>query len=51
MVEMLEKQMKILQSGIDNVAASIKQGNEIAKEGLAIMMQGHVIAKKGFAIM
>ena len=38
MVEMLEKQMEIFQSGIDNVAASIGQGNEIAKEGLAIMM-------------
>ena len=29
--------MKNFQSGIDNVAASIRQGNEIAKEGLAIM--------------
>ncbi|XP_030951976.1 uncharacterized protein LOC115975362 isoform X2 [Quercus lobata] len=51
MVEMLEKQMEIFQSGIDNVAASIRQGNEIAKEGLAIMMQGHEIAKEGLAIM
>ena len=38
-------------SEIDNVAASIRQGNEIAKEGLAIMMQGHEIAKVGLAIM
>ena len=51
MVEMLEKQMEIFQSGIDNVAASIRQGNEIAKEGLAIMMQGHEFAKEGLAIM
>ena len=33
--------MKNFQSGIDNVAASIRQGNEIAKEGLAIMERGH----------
>ena len=33
------------------MAASIKQGNEIAKKGLAIMMQGHEIAKEGLAIM
>nr|POF08041.1 hypothetical protein CFP56_17767 [Quercus suber] len=51
MVEMLEKQMENFQSRIDNVAASIRQGNEITKEGLAIMMQGHEIAKEGFAIM
>ena len=51
MVEMLEKQMEIFQSRIDNVAASIREGNEIAKEGLAIMMQGHEIAKEGLAIM
>ncbi|KAL0005297.1 hypothetical protein SO802_012858 [Lithocarpus litseifolius] len=51
MVEMLEKKMEIFQSGIDNVAASIRQGNEIAKEGLAIMVQGHEIAKEGLAIM
>ena len=51
MIEMLEKQMEIFQSRIDNVAASIRQGNEIAKEGLAIMMQGHKIAKDGLAIM
>ena len=51
MVEMLEKQMENFQSGIDNVATSIMQGNEIAKEGLAIMMQGHEIAKEGLAIM
>ena len=50
-VEMLEKQMKIFQSEIDNVAASIRQGNKIAKEGLAIMMQGHEIAKERLAIM
>ena len=30
--EMLEKQMKIFQSRIDNVTISIRQGNEIAKE-------------------
>ena len=48
---MLEKQMEIFQSGINNVATSIRQGNEIAKEGLAIMMQGHEIAKEGLAIM
>ena len=51
MVEMLEKQMENFQSGIDNVATSIMQGNEIAKEGLAIIMQGHKIAKDGLAIM
>ena len=33
------------------MATSIRQGNEIAKEGLAIMMQGHEIAKEGLAIM
>ena len=38
MVGMLENQMENFQSGIDNVAASIRQGNEIAKAGLAIMM-------------
>nr|POE60056.1 hypothetical protein CFP56_45376 [Quercus suber] len=38
MVEMLEKQIEIFQFGIDNVAASIRQGNEIAKEGLAIII-------------
>ncbi|KAL4632963.1 hypothetical protein ACB092_04G087800 [Castanea dentata] len=51
MVEMLEKQMEIFQSGIDNVAASIRQGNEIAKGGLAIMERGNEIAKEGLAIM
>ncbi|KAF3966719.1 hypothetical protein CMV_009209 [Castanea mollissima] len=50
-LEMLEKQMEISQSGIDNVAVSIRQGNEIAKEGLAIMERGHEIAKEGLAIM
>ena len=33
------------------MAASIRQGNEIAKEGLVIMMQGHEIVKEGLAIM
>ena len=33
------------------MAASIRQGNKIAKKGLAIMMQGHEIAKEGLAIM
>ena len=33
------------------MATSIRQGNEIAKKGLAIMMQGHEIAKEGLAIM
>jgi len=51
MVEMLEKQMKIFQSRIDYVAASIRQGNEIAKKGLVIMIQGYEIAKEGLAIM
>ena len=51
MVEMLENQMKIFQSGIDNVIASIRQENEIAKEGLAIMIQGHEIAKEGLAFI
>ena len=51
MVEMLEKQMEIFQSGIDNVATSIRQGNEIAKERLTIMIQGDEIAKEGLAIM
>jgi len=51
MVEMLEKQMEIFQSRINNVAASIRQENEITKEGLAIMMQGHEIAKEGLAFM
>nr|POE55920.1 hypothetical protein CFP56_76253 [Quercus suber] len=51
MVEMLEKQIENFQFRIDNVAASIRQGNEIAKEGLAIMMQGHEIVKGGLAIM
>ena len=50
MVEMLEKQMEIFRSRIDNVAVSIRQGNEIAKGRLAIMMQGHKIAKDGLAI-
>jgi len=40
MVEMLEKPMDIFQSGIDNVAASIRQGNEIAKEELIIVDRG-----------
>ena len=43
--------MEIFQSRIDNVATSIRQGNEIANEGLAIMMQGHEIVKEGLAIM
>ncbi|KAL4606455.1 hypothetical protein ACB092_09G104300 [Castanea dentata] len=51
MVEMLEKQMENFQSKINNVAASIRQRNEITKEGLAIIMQGHEIAKEGLAIM
>ena len=51
MVEMLENQMKIFQSGIDNMIASIRQENEIAKEGLAIMIQGHEIAKEGLAFI
>ena len=33
------------------MAANIRQGNEIAKERLAIMMQGHEIVKKGLATM
>ncbi|KAL4609923.1 hypothetical protein ACB092_08G015500 [Castanea dentata] len=48
---MLEKKMEISQSGIDNVAVSIRQGNEIVKEGLAIMERGHEIAKEGLTIM
>nr|POF14717.1 hypothetical protein CFP56_34201 [Quercus suber] len=51
MIEMLEKQMENFQSEIDNVAASIRQGNKIAIEGLAIMIQGHEIANEGLAIM
>ena len=51
MVGMIEKQMENFQSGIDNVTASIRQRNEIAKEGLAIMMQGYKNAKDGLAIM
>lgn len=50
MVEMLEKQKDIFQSGVNNVAARIRQWNEIAKEGIAIMMQGHKIAKERLAI-
>ena len=41
MVEMLEKQMNIFQSGIDNMTAIIRQGDKIAKKGLAIMERGH----------
>ena len=40
MVEMLEKKIDIFQSGIDNMTTSIRQGNKIAKEGLAIMERG-----------
>ena len=47
---MLEKQKDIFQSGVNNVAARIRQWNEIAKEGIAIMMQGHKIAKERLAI-
>ena len=36
MVKILEKQMENFQSGIDNVVASIRQGNEIAKEDLLL---------------
>ena len=50
MVEMLEKEKDIFQSGVNNVAARIRQWNEIGKEGIAIMMQGHEIAKERLAI-
>ena len=33
------------------MAATIRHGNEIAKERLAIIMQGHEIAKKGLTTM
>ena len=36
MVKILEKQMENFQSRIDNVVASIRQGNEIAKEDLLL---------------
>ena len=41
MVEILEKQMDIFQSEIDNMTTSVRQGNKIAKEGLVIMEGGH----------
>ena len=47
---MLEKQMDIFQFGANFVAARIRQWNEIAKEGIAIMMQGHEIANERLAI-
>ena len=40
MVEILEKQMNIFQSEIDNMTVSVRQGNKIAKEGLVIMERG-----------
>ena len=40
MVEILEKQMYIFQFEIDNMTASVRQGNKIAKEGLVIMERG-----------
>ena len=42
MVEILEKQMYIFQSEIDNMTASVRQGNKIAKEGLVIMERGRL---------